>query len=263
MAISPDCTMKFSPAFRQQVPSQLIPLLDRFEEVETILAAETTETVIWQPPSELSQLVNHYLDLLWVVYISKYHLLCQSLIQALNTENFLIYGMIGRSLIEHTAILRYYVSGKMLPLASTVLSEETASESTIHELIGLLDRHLTGRRFDWNTFLADYFDELQQPQRGTVLKEPQVNVLTCLQKWMNDEPAIASLYELFCDLVHPNLGSTLLISRLVDKQNIGVGGSWGQPVGLEIFNRTFAQLVALFQEVHTQLIQLREFKFSE
>lgn len=255
--------MKFSPTFRQQVSAQILPLLDRFEEVETILAAESRETTIWQPPRELSKLANHYLDMLWVVYISKYHLLCQSLIQALNTENFFLYGMIGRSLIEHTAILRYYVSGKMLPLAKTALSQEKGTESTIHELIGLLDRHLTGRRFDWNTFLADYFDELEQPQQGTVLKEPQVNVLTCLQKWMNDEPAIANLYELFCDLVHPNLGSTLLISRLVNKHKIGVGGSWGQPIGLEIFNRTFAQLVDLFQEVHTQLIQLRELEFPE
>ena len=255
--------MKFSPAFRKEVSSQLIPLLDRFEEVETILAAEIKETALWRPPSELFQLMNHYLDMLWVVYVSKFHLLCQSLIQALNAENFLLYGMIGRSLIEHTAILRYYVSGKMLPLASVALSQEKVAESTIHELIGLLDRHLTGRRFDWDTFLADYFDELERPQRGNLLKEPQVNVLTCLQKWMKDEPAIASLYELFCDLVHPNLGSTLLVSRLIDKQNIGVGGSVGQPVGLEIFNRTFAQLVALFQEVHSQLLQLREFKFPE
>ena len=255
--------MKFSPEFRKQVSSQLIPLLDRVEEVETILAAEVTETMIWQPPSGLSQLANHYLDMLWMVYINKYHLLCQSLIQALNAENFLLYGMIGRSLIEHTAILRYYVSGKMLPLASTALSKETVAESTIHELINLLDRHLTGRRFDWDTFLADYFDELERPQRGTVLKEPQVNVLTCLQKWIKEDLAIANLYELFCDLVHPNLGSTLLISRLVDKHNIGIGGSVGQPVGLEIFNRTFAQLVALFQEVRTQLMQLREFKFPD
>ncbi len=67
--------MKFSPAFRKQVSSQLTPLLDRFEEVEIILAAEITETKIWQLPSEPSQLVNHYLGMLWAVYISKYHLL--------------------------------------------------------------------------------------------------------------------------------------------------------------------------------------------
>ncbi len=182
--------MKFSSAFRQQVSDQLIPLLDRFEEVEHILADEITETLIWQPPSEPSQLVNHYLEMLWVVYVSKYHLLCQSLIQALNAENFFLYGMIGRSLIEHTAILRYYVTGKMLPLVNDALSQEKITESKIQELIVLLDRHLTGERFDWRSFLADYFDELQQPQQGKLLKEPQVNVLTCLQKWMKEEPAI-------------------------------------------------------------------------
>ena len=255
--------MKFSSAFRNRVASQLIPLLDRFEEVEHILAAEITETLIWQPPSEPSQLVNHYLEMLWVVYISKYHLLCQSLIQALNSENFFLYGMIGRSLIEHTAILRYYVTGKMLPLVNEALSQEKVADSKIQELIVLLDRHLTGERFDWDSFLADYFDELEQPQRGELLKEPQVNVLTCLQKWMKEEPAIANLYELFCDLVHPNLGSTLLFSRLIVKQKIGVGGSEGQPVGLEIFNRTFDQLVALFPETHSQLLQLKAFEFPE
>ncbi len=255
--------MKFTPAFRQQVSEQIIPLLDRFEEIETILAGEITETRIWNPPQELPELVNHYLDMLWVVYISKYHLLCQSLIQALNAENFFLYGMIGRSLIEHTAILKYYVSGKMLPLGQTILSQEKITEASIEELIILLDRHLTGKRFDWDSFLEDYFDELEQPQQGSVLKEPQVNVLTCLQKWIKENSAIAGLYELFCDLVHPNLGSTLLISRLVERHNIGVGGSVGQPVGLEIFNRTFEQLIALFQEVRAQLMQLREFKFPE
>ena len=255
--------MKFSSTFRKQVSDQLIPLLDRFEEVEHLLAAEITETLIWQPPSEPSQLVNHYLDMLWIVYVNKYHLLCQSLIQALNAENFFLYGMIGRSLIEHTAILKYYVTGKMLPLANDVLSQEQITESKIEELITFLARLLTGERFDWDSFLADYFDELQRPQQGRLLKETQVNVLTCLQKWMKEEPAIANLYELFCDLVHPNLGSTLLVSRLIDKQKIGVGGSEGQPVGLEIFNRTFDQLIALFPETHSQLLQLKAFEFPE
>lgn len=255
--------MKFSSTFRKQVSDQLIPLLDRFEEVEHLLAAEITETLIWQPPSNPSQLVNHYLDMLWMVYVNKYHLLCQSLIQALNAENFFLYGMIGRSLIEHTAILRYYVTGKILPLASDFLSQEQMTESKIEELITFLARLLTGERFDWDSFLADYFDELQRPQQGRLLKETQVNVVTCLQKWMKEEPAIANLYELFCDLVHPNLGSTLLVSRLIDKQKIGVGGSEGQPVGLEIFNRTFDQLVALFPETHSQLLQLKAFEFPE
>ncbi len=63
--------------------------------------------------------------------------------------------------------------------------------------------------------------------------------------------------------MHPNLGSTLLVSRLIDKQKIGVGGSEGQPVGLEIFNRTFDKLVALFPETHSQLLQLKAFEFPE
>ncbi len=67
---------------------------------------------------------------------------------------------------------------------------------------------------------------------------------------------------MFCDLVHPNLGSTLLITRILDNQLI-VAGERGKPLGQEIFNRTFGELLELFQEVQEQLIQLQSLKFGE
>lgn len=254
--------MKFDPSFRQQVCPQILPLLDRFEEIEATLATLNADTILWQPPEALPDLLDHYLDALFRIYIHKFHVLCQSLIQALNAGNFLIYGLIGRSLIEHTAILRYYVTNKMLPLAQAAAADGEISEAELEELIHWLNRHLTGQRFDWDVFLADYFAQLEQPRTRHALRESQVNVITCLEKWIQERAAIAQLYELFCDLVHPNLGSNLLISRLVEDQ-IGIGGSLGEPIGLEIMNRTFADLVALFEEVRDQLLQLKSLKFSE
>ena len=253
---------KFSQKFRQQVGNQITPLLGQFEELSLSLAARIPEEIIWQPPENLQELLDHYLDTLSIVYLKKYSVFSQCLIQVLNEENYLLYGLIGRAIIEHTAVLRYYVTSKMLPLAQEVVADGIVTESEIEELIQWLDKHLAGRRFDWNTFLADYFQQIEGLKAESVVKPAQVNILTCLEKWGRKNRSIIHLYELFCDLVHPNLGSTLLITRILDNQLI-VGGERGKPLGQEIFNRTFGELVELFQEVQAQLIQLQSLKFAE
>ena len=251
--------MKFSAHFRDQAPSSLSPHLDQFETITAALARESNRTILWRPPEDSRALIEHHLDMIWMVYVNKFHVLCQALIQALNSDNFFVYGLIGRSLIEHTAILRYYIHDKMSPLLADIPDHGPISEALLKEVITLLRRHLTGHRFDWDTFLSDYFDQLERPKSGNLLREPQVNVITCLEKWIRQNDAIEGLYNLFCDLVHPNLGSTLLVSRLVD-HHIGVGGQQGRPVGIEIFSRTFTDLLALSQEVDEQLRQLKRFQ---
>ncbi len=263
MEIQPTVSMQFNAKIKQKVPSHIFPLLKKFEATTEILVENSSKTFLWNPwGKNAHQLYDHYLDALVVVYLNKYSVLCQSLIQSINIENYLLYGLIGRSIIEHTAILRYYITAKMLPLVETALEDGKVTIEEIEEIIPWLEKHLTGQRFDWNIFLEDYFDELNKVQSGNLLKNPQVNVLTCLKKWIEEEPSIQNLYELFSDLVHPNLGSTLLISRLVDDQ-VGIGGNSGQPIGLEIVNRTFGDLLQIFEEVRHQLLQIKAFKFSE
>jgi hypothetical protein len=254
--------MKFNAQIRQQMAADMGPLLDKFEQITEQLRKNSSITLIWEPlGKDEHDLYDYYLDVLSVVYLNKYYYLCQGLIEALNTESYLIYGLIGRAIIEHTAILRYYLTSKMLPLVEMALADGKVTSEEVQEIIPWLEKHLTGNRFEWNIFLADYFDELDNIQSGHVLKNSQVNVITCLEKWIKEDPSITHLYELFSDLVHPNLGSTLMISRLVDNQ-IGIGGNEGKPVGLEIVNRTFGKLVKIFEEVQYQLIQIKEFKFS-
>ena len=254
--------LNFSQKFYQKTENQITPLLGQFEELALSLASRSPEEVVWQPPENLQDLLDHYLDTLSIVYLKKYAVFSQYLIQVLNEENYLLYGLIGRAIIEHTAVLRYYVTSKMLPLAHEVVADGIVTESELEELIQWLDKHLAGRRFDWNTYLADCFRQIKSLKPETDPKPAQVNILTCLEKWGRENQSIIPLYELFCDLVHPNLGSTLLITRVLDDQLI-VGGEKGKPLGQEIFHRTFGELLELFQEVQEQLIQLQSFKFSE
>ncbi len=107
MLKSQNSSPKFSQKFRQQVGKQTTPLLGQFEELALSLAGRSPEEVIWQPPENLQELLDHYLDTLSIVYLKKYSVFSQCLIQVLNEENYLLYGLIGRAIIEHTAVLRY------------------------------------------------------------------------------------------------------------------------------------------------------------
>ncbi|TVQ47707.1 MAG: hypothetical protein EA365_03205 [Gloeocapsa sp. DLM2.Bin57] len=247
----------FNPDFSQILDSELQELLTNFETITQDFESNSQTTVILQKPeNNPHKLYDYYLDSLLLVYFNKYAILCQALIQSLNTANYLIYGLIGRAIIEHTAILRYYVTDKMLPLVELALEDGQVTESEVSEIIPWLEKHLTGQRFNWTEFLADY---LTHPTAGDA---SQVNILTCLEKWTKNNSDIGVMYALFCDLVHPNLGSTLLICRLVDNQ-VGIGGSQGEAIGLEIFKRTFVQLVQIFSEVKDQLVKIQTFKFSQ
>lgn len=255
--------IKFNTNIRQKVVPELVESLANFEEITELLHHKSEKTLMWNPINKDSHhLYDHYLDAILTVYFNKYYLLCKSLIQSLNEENYLLYGLIGRSLIEHTAILRYYVTSKMFPLVKIALEDGKVTTEEVETIIPWLEKHIIGNRFDWGDFLVDYFDELDNLKPGNILKNSQVNVLTCLQKWMQEDQSIHDLYSLFCDLVHPNLGSTLLISNVVNNQ-ICIGGHSGEAIALEIVNRTFKQLLSIFREVSEQLKQLQTFKFAD
>lgn len=254
---------KFHAQILSQFEPEFIPLFNKFEIISREFQLNCTQTVVLiKPENNPHGLYDYYLDSLLLVYFNKYTVLCQSLIQSLNSENYLMYGLIGRAIIEHTAILRYYVTSKMLPLVEMALADGIVTESEVEGIIPWLEKHLRGQRFNWAEFLADYFNELNQPASSTSGESSQVNILTCLEKWIKDHADIGAMYALFSDLVHPNLGSTLLISRLVNNQ-VGIGGDSGDAVGLEIVKRTFTQLVDIFTEVQEQLRKIHTFKFSE
>lgn len=60
--------MKFDPSIRNQVPPEMVRHLEQFEA----------------------------------------YFLCRSLIRSVNDADFLTYGLVGRSVIEHAAVLRYF-----------------------------------------------------------------------------------------------------------------------------------------------------------
>ena len=184
--------------------------------------------------------------------ISKYSELSESIKYAIDSENYLIYALSGRSLIEITATLRYYVFTQYKPL----FDKGSFSKDDLKKLIDIDDRHLRGGRFDWNSFFFKKYNKLQeeavkqlqskkkkQEYIANHIIQEQVNVLTCIEKWATESPEILIMYNLFCDLVHPNIGSSFMVAS-TDSSGLHFSKYRGEKVGLSIFEQSFPLLLS-------------------
>jgi hypothetical protein len=186
----------------------------------------------WAPDeTDYRKLHNVYARNLISSYTSKFAQLTEALLDALEHERYLIYALSGRSLIEATATLRYYTLYQYKPL----MDKGSFSAEDQKKLIEIDDRHLRGGRFDWDSFFFKRYSQLKEDavkqlkskkektkhiSEGII--QEQVNVLTCIEKWAEQTPEILIAYNLFCDLVHPNIGSSYLVASIGDKGELGL-----------------------------------------
>jgi hypothetical protein len=242
---------RFDESVRNSVPPSHHVLLDNFEQVTEAMCQLSGNQFLWDPPDDPRSVLNHYLDVLWSVHVCKFDELCRALIGAVNRGEFIVYGLVGRSLIEHAAVLRYYFMNRIKPTVEEAVRTGSVSVQQIGVIVKELDRFLRGGRFNWEAFFSGDFDKLVSDKQ----EQPpyaQVNVLTCVQKWAKETPRVIDLYDLFCDLVHPNIGSTFLITKQFTN-GIGFGGKEGERVGKQIVISTVAGLLGLFPEIERHL----------
>jgi hypothetical protein len=207
------------------------------------------------PPTEPRTLHNMYARALACAYARKFGELCNAVSASLKSEQYLLYALAGRSLIETTATLRYYVKHEYRPLMEK--SELTPKE--MDQLLAVDDRHLRGGRFDWKSFSSgrykDMLDEarreLEHKKAGTKTRylppnliNEQRNVYTCIEKWAGEAPGALLTYNLFCELVHPNVGSSFLVASTEEgKMYFGTGK--GSSLGRVIAGQSLPFLGAL------------------
>ncbi len=211
----------------------------------------------WEPDeSDVRKLHNGYVKNLVCCYVSKFVDLSRSLLDGLGRCDYLTYALCGRAMIEAVATLRYYVVLQYKPL----LDKQDLTGADFKQLIQIDDRHLRGTRFDWDAFLFQNYTKLKadvvsqlaskkdkarpdaQADRDAI--QPQVNVMTCIEKWGTETPEVVVAYNLFCDLVHPNVGSNFLVASVEDGK-IYFTKDKGRMVGHDIFEQSFPILVSV------------------
>jgi hypothetical protein len=196
---------------------------------------------------------NAYVHNLVSVYFSKHAKLSKALVLALNNDDYLTYALCGRSLIELVSTLKYYVANKYKPL----FDKGSLNLEDLQALVKIDDQHLRGSRFDWESFLFRRYAKLMEDTRAQIKAKKegkrhgvssttpdQVNVTTCIDKWAGEMPEVQMIYNLFCDLVHPNIGSNFLVAS-VNEGTIHFAQNKGEMIGHSIFEESFPLLVSL------------------
>jgi hypothetical protein len=240
------------------LPLTVDQYLELFEQgAKHLLAMAASCETCWNPAEhDPRKLHNLYARNLVTCYVSKFADLSSSLIDAVEKEHFLTYALCGRSLIEHVATLRYYVLHKYKPLFDSGAPD-------VEALIEIDDRFLRGGRFDWQSFCtkdytklwSDAGERVRLKRSGSSQKTKvetdntegmpsAINVTTCIDKWAAVSPGVQVVYDLFCDMVHPNVGSAFLVA------SVGPGGLYfaknkGDSIGRQIFEQSFPMLVSI------------------
>jgi hypothetical protein len=168
--------------------------------------------------SSLDTYIGAVLTLLFGIYSAKFSELVGAVITSTVEQNYLVFAYCGRGLIETTATLRFY-NRKAIKLAQSAKNLDAFSEAELRDIAILLDKHARGGRFDWARYfeggrkaMVEHLVAIQKKHEVPNLANPlQVNVKTTIDAWSSTEPAITLLYDYFCELVHPNIGSNFLV----------------------------------------------------
>lgn len=169
-------------------------------------------------------------------------------VRCIEESDWLVYGMAGRSLIEHVATLRYYFQEKLGPLVEQRRRGQRLSDERLAEVRQVLMQCIRSGRFDWAQPLAQWLGAAPIPAAPDAVSLEQVNVLTCVQKWDKESNGLAAMYAMFCDMVHPNLGSSLLVISL-DGQELGFDQSSEAAIGRAIVCGTGRALLGVAESL--------------
>lgn len=180
------------------------------------------------------------------VYAAKLLQLFESIEHSIENETYLIYAQSGRAILENVATLRYYSKHVDIVTANEAWKSKSLTDPVLRKANENIDRFLRGNRFAWDAFIEGRFNELMKTPHQDHLA--QVNSTTCLQKWFKEAPKIEPLYDLFCDLVHPNIGSNLLTIGVRDN-NLVAGDVGAKSTSMFIIAPTLAGVLGAFKAV--------------
>ncbi len=201
---------------------------------------------------------NSYIDFGISTYAAKLLELFESVELSIENEKYVIYAQSGRAILENVATLRYYSMHPDISTASEAWKTKSLTDPLLRTANATLDRFLRGSRFSWDAFIEGRFSDLTKTPDQPDLA--QVNSTTCLQKWFKESPKLESLYDLFCDLVHPNLGSNLLVLGTLEDELLP-GAKGAKSSSLFIVAPTLAGILGSFKTAKKSVERLAAQRF--
>lgn len=259
--------MKFNNSFKLGGTDIFLRCCSGIEDfAELVHQTHFSKTVIHPNINELEAnpyiVVGHFFKFIHSQYIAKYQELVKGYIDSINNKNYLITALCGRAVIESTATLRYYnkeCNKKIKNLSST--DSDKFDPKVMADLFMILNQHMRGSRFHWEkfftsdkkTFVQDLIEKAKAKDKNTEFTEA-LPMPRILDSWASDMPELRLFYDFFCDLVHPNVGSNLLLMG-VENGQIEIGGDSNKAVGKKICAESVMLLTPCVKEASLQLAE--------
>lgn len=238
---------------RSHLPPKAHKLVEQLEHVLASLAENTADIYPFREREHSLDFYNKYMDFAVSVYADKFKQLYSVLALALESEWYLVYAQCARAIIEHTAYCRYFSVNKNCQELKRAFEANELTDAQTNRALEDLDRFVRGTRFSWDAFVEKRFAELNKQPHQPHLK--QIHINDCLRDWYQEKPNLEHLYDLLCDLVHPNFGSTLMIVRSMDREVVA-GGSGGSYLCSFIVTPTLACVVGAYNEIQLSFQRL-------
>jgi len=264
----------FEKRIKDRVNARNRSIMDVVERQTASLAAmcdQMPDHFSFSDVDDIRVLQNNYLRAILASTAVKHVSLSLSLIESVNKSDFLSYALSARSIVEAVATLRYLLLSKLGPIISRMVQSGEYDGLHVKELIERENTYLRGTRFDWIEFFENGFQPLNEryadwlidkkknkqakkwkPGR-TVLE--QFSVSTCLEKWAGQEPGVGVLYDLLCDMVHPNIGS-VMATMVCDDEKVRFKIRDSDSQGFRLFELSFPALATLAWPELTKLLKI-------
>lgn len=214
------------------------------------------------------EILGDFFKFIHVSYVEKFRELVGGFISSVNNRQYLLTALCGRSIIESTATLRYYNAAVMQKAKLSAKKEITGLDvDFLQDAFKLAEQHMKGSRLNWvdfftsekKSFIHDLVEKekrrisREKPKKEEYLTSPPIGKF--LDSWFDEDPELVALsYNFFSELVHPNLGSNLLLTG-VSEGRVQVGRNSNRAAGKAICREAVSFIAPCLKESAWQLGQ--------
>jgi hypothetical protein len=210
--------------------------------------------------------LGNFFNLIHSTYNEKFRDLIGGVIESVNTKQYLITALCGRSIIECTALLRYYNDAVFEKVSIAGRRDlEGIDKDFLTEAFELASKHMHGSTMNWSAFFTSdiktFVKDLVDKEKARMKREKpkgvdyiqSIHITKALDSWFDDQPELVALaYNFFSELVHPNLGSNLLLLGITDGK-IQIGKTSNRAIGKTICREAIKYLAPCMKEGLKQL----------
>ena len=245
--------IRFRSEFLSRFPSKQRGELNQFTSFVSALeeALRKAPELQWPPPSDPRAMFDYYVELIWQANLVRCANLCRGIVQSLNELNFLCFAVLFRALFENVLLARQYFSTRLLPVVDACAKQGQVRLDELMTLTRELDTSVRRSKVDWDKILVGSLDSI------TDQSEPvwdKLSLKKAADEWDKAGSRLGALtptnlYNILCDLAHPNLGSALICMR---QDGFGFAKPQHASIGIKVFAMLYPSLAAVTMEFQTE-----------